>query len=190
LQSDSANLSRAADDSVATSNQVIQFEQLYQSYLTKVFNYVRYRVLNTTIAEDVTADIFTSAFQSLNAYRSDRGAISTWLFAIARRRVADYFRKSRRSVDSVPLDMAVGGHADIDVEKLGTQAADVSQLVHMMPHLGDRECEVIALRIGVNLGSKEVGRQLGLTAGNVDVILFRSLKKLRALLVKGDDNRG
>lgn len=189
MQSDSGSLSRSADTEVV-GDLVIRFEELYQANLTRVFNYVRYRILNTTVAEDVTADIFTSAFESLNGYQSDRGTVSTWLFAIARRRVADYFRRSRRSVDSVPLEMASSEPAHIDIEQIGAQAVDVARIVQTMKQLGDREREVIALRIGAGLSSRETGGQLGLKPGNVDVILHRSLRKLRTLLVEGDDSRG
>ena len=187
LQTDSGRLAANAKRAGAL---VIQFDELYQTNLTRVFHYVRYRVLNTATAEDVTADIFTSAFESLNGYNSDRGKISTWLFAIARRRVADYFRRSQQSVASVPLEMAASVSADVDIEQIGAQAMDVVWIVRTMEQLGEREREVIALRIGAGLSSKEISGQVGLKPGNVDVILHRSLKKLRTMLVEGDGSRG
>ena len=189
LQSESGSLSRAADVEVS-GDLVIRFDELCRANLARVFNYVRYRVLNTAVAEDVTADIFTSAFENLNSYRSERGTVSTWLFTIARRRVADYFRRSRRSVDSVPLEMALSESVHICFEKIGTQAVDAARIVQTMKHLGDHEREVIALRVGASLSSREIGDQLGLKPGNVDVILHRSLTKLRTLLIEGGDSRG
>jgi len=189
LQSESGSLSRAADVEVS-GDLVIRFDELCRANLARVFNYVRYRVLNTVVAEDVTADIFTSAFENLNSYRSERGTVSTWLFTIARRRVADYFRRSRRSVDSVPLEMALSESVHIYFEKIGTQAVDAARIVQTMKHLGDHEREVIALRVGASLSSREIGDQLGLKPGNVDVILHRSLTKLRTLLIEGGDSRG
>ncbi|MBN2146869.1 MAG: hypothetical protein JW726_05755, partial [Anaerolineales bacterium] len=56
------------------------FEELYNEYLPRVFNYVSYRVGDQKVAEDITAEIFERALKHLHTYRADRGAFSTWLF--------------------------------------------------------------------------------------------------------------
>jgi DNA-directed RNA polymerase specialized sigma24 family protein len=68
------------------------FEELYSTYLPKVYNYVCYRVGDESTAEDITAEIFERALTHLHTYRSDRGAFSTWLFSVARNLVANYLR--------------------------------------------------------------------------------------------------
>ena len=86
--------------------------------------------------------------------------------------------------------MALSESVHICFEKIGTQAVDAARIVQTMKHLGDHEREVIALRVGASLSSREIGDQLGLKPGNVDVILHRSLTKLRTLLIEGGDSRG
>ena len=86
--------------------------------------------------------------------------------------------------------MALSESVHIYFEKIGAQAVDAARIVQTMKHLGDHEREVIALPVGASLSSREIGDQLGLKPGNVDVILHRSLTKLRTLLVEGGDSRG
>ncbi len=70
------------------------FTCLYQGQLRRVFNYVRYR-LDAREAEDVTADIFSRAWASRRSYDPTKGALSTWLWTIARNVVTDRLRRRR-----------------------------------------------------------------------------------------------
>src|SRR5262245_33661724 len=90
------------------------FEELYRTYLPKVYNYVCYRLGDVTAAEDVTAEIFERAFTTLPSYRADRGAFSTWLFTIAHNLVANYLCARKRrpadlSLEAVPVLAAGAG---------------------------------------------------------------------------------
>jgi RNA polymerase sigma-70 factor (ECF subfamily) len=46
--------------------------------------------------------------------------------------------------------------------------------------LSEREQEIIRLKFGGGLGNQEIGKVMRLRAGNVAVILFRALRKLRS----------
>src|SRR3990172_1212901 len=124
------------------------FAKLYITYLPKVYNYVSYRVGNKAEAEDITAAIFVRALQRLPMYRADRGAFSTWLFAIARSVISNYFRSSRRRPEAGPLasasSIAVSGaspeQAVIEVEQL-------RQLQACLRRLPERDQEVLALKL-------------------------------------------
>ncbi len=48
--------------------------------------------------------------------------------------------------------------------------------------LPEREQEIIRLKFGGGLGNQEIAKVMRLRAGNVAVILFRALRKLRARL--------
>ena len=56
------------------------------------------------------------------------------------------------------------------------------EIADALSRLGDRDREGIALRFGGDLTGPEIAEVLGLTLANVQQILSRSLRKLRAIL--------
>ena len=60
------------------------------------------------------------------------------------------------------------------------------RLRHLLQMLGEREREIVALRFGADLSGAEIADLTGLSLANVQQILSRSLKRLRALLEDAD----
>ncbi len=83
------------------------FGELFRIYHVQVFRFVNARVADTHTAEDLTADTFMKAWQSIGTV-TDRGHdVVAWLLTIARNRVTDHHRVTvRRSelAPQVPLD--------------------------------------------------------------------------------------
>ena len=79
------------------------FAQLYDRYFPKVYSYLLYRVQDPQVADDLTAQVFERVLTRLDQYRPERGAFSTWLFAIARNCVKKHWRRQQvRKL--IPLD--------------------------------------------------------------------------------------
>ncbi len=71
-----------------------------------------------------------------------------------------------------------------------TSRSDVSlDLARALASLDERGRELIALRYGADLTSKEIGRILDLKPGAVDVAIHRTLARLRGLLDEGERGR-
>ena len=68
-------ITRANDDGSA-------FDELYNYYFSRVYNYVHYRVANVHVCEDLTSQIFEKLFSRLNYYQSGKAAFSAWLLAL------------------------------------------------------------------------------------------------------------
>ena len=60
-----------------------------------------------------------------------------------------------------------------------------SELAAALDELGDRERELIALRFGGELTGPEIAELTGLSLANVQQILSRSLRRMRASLEGG-----
>ena len=80
-------------------------ERLYTEYHGRVLGYIRARVSNREDAEDLCADVFEKALRASGGYDAARAAQGTWLYAITRNAVIDYFRKTRPQ-DELPEDLA------------------------------------------------------------------------------------
>ncbi len=151
-------------------------QDLYRQYLPRILNYVRMRVEDEALAQDLTAEVFERAISRQQTLRRPE-AFGAWLFRIARNVVAGYYRRRRPVVsldeagDLVAPDPPPWDVVQRKEELAGMRAA--------LATLSEREQEIIRLRFAGGLGNQEVAKVLRLRPGHVAVLLYRALRKLR-----------
>ena len=142
--------------------------------IRRVYAYVAYRLGDGPDAEDVTSAVFENAVRYVESYDEVRGEPIAWLLGIARRCIAQALVGRAEAVQEL-RDAPGGGDLEVEtVERLTLQAA--------LRTLGERDRELIALRYGADLRTRQIGDLLGLTASAVDVALHRALARLRTAL--------
>jgi RNA polymerase sigma-70 factor (TIGR02943 family) len=85
-------------------------------YADYLYSYALTRVTKSEVAEDLVQDTFLSALGAVDTFR---GAASekTWLIAILKRKIIDYYRKKSTSHEKQSLDgLAVGTEAFFDTD--------------------------------------------------------------------------
>ncbi len=152
------------------------FGVLYDRYVQSIYRYVFSRVGGTHEAEDITSQTFMAAYEALERYR-ERGQFSAWLFRIARSKLNDHFRRSRREVG---LE-AVGEILDRE-DALGTliRAEELSRIRSIISHLDDEEQELIRLRYVADLSFAEIADLLGRREDAVKKSVYRLLARLKS----------
>ena len=78
------------------------FEVLCDRHLPSVYSRLC-ALLPTEAVDDVTQEVFVAAMRGLKRFRA-QSLFRTWLAAIARHKVADYYRRANRSPSTVPLE--------------------------------------------------------------------------------------
>ena len=161
------------------------FEEIYEAQFKRVYNYISYRINNHTDTEDLVSRVFSKVIEKYGSFDPHRAALSTWIITIARNTVADYFRERQRGaalgLDSI-VHLASGELTDDIVIKNEQNRA----LLEALNTLTARERNLIALKYGAELSSREIAEVMELSESNVGVIMFRTMKKLRAHLEKED----
>jgi len=153
-----------------------EFEARYQQYLPRVLNFIRLRVPDDAVAQDLTAATFEQAFRKIDQLRN-QDAFAGWLFRIARNEVGQYFRRQRPQVDLDSL-LDLAAHQESPHE-LAQRHEQLEWVVRAVEELPAREQEIIALKFAGELSNREIAQATGLSESNVGVILFRSIRKLR-----------
>ncbi len=69
------------------------FNDLYRDLAPRIYAFVRRTTGNTHAAEDVVQETFTEFWKRLDRYNPETGSLRSWLFGIARKRAADWWRK-------------------------------------------------------------------------------------------------
>lgn len=159
------------------------FAGVYDEQVWRVYGFFAYRLNSRADAEDLTQLTFERALRAWRRYDASRASVSTWLMAIARNLLVDHLRAGGRGTNLVPTEDAEFESiaAEPDHHNLGLDPAIERALEQLAP----RERELIALRFGGDLTGPEIAELTGLTLVNVQQILSRSLRRMRALLDGG-----
>ncbi|MDQ2786408.1 MAG: sigma-70 family RNA polymerase sigma factor [Chloroflexota bacterium] len=160
---------------LAASADAACFRELYRTYLPAVYRYAYARTGVRQDAEDVTALAFERAWIGFVRYR-DTGAARAWLFTIARRALADHYR--RRAPIAAPLSDTLRD-ATPGPEALALQTAEIRQIQRLVGALGPVQREVIALRFFAELPYAEIARVLGKRESAVKMLAYRALEEIR-----------
>jgi RNA polymerase sigma-70 factor (ECF subfamily) len=159
---------------------------MYDEHVWQVYGFFAYRLRNRSEAEDLTQLTFERALKAWRRYDASRATVGTWLMAIARNLLVDHFRADR-SARNEPLDYVDAEHRSLEARAQPPDLGLEPDLERALATLSDRERELIALRFGADLSGPEIAALLDLTLANVQQILSRSLRRMRAQLEPAAD---
>ena len=150
----------------------------FQENAAKIYGFIYSKVGNRAVAEDLTSQVFLKAVRWLAADRSG-DSIRSWLYATARTAIADYWREqsARAQVPLEDLEEVLFQGSDAPAESRRTR----EWARRVLAALPEREGEVLRLRFLKGYSAAEVGRALGLSAGNVRVIQVRALRRAASM---------
>jgi RNA polymerase sigma-70 factor, ECF subfamily len=173
--------------SVGSPAREVEWEAVYFAELPRIYNFIRYRVGDGAVAEDLTAITFEKAWRRRHQYRRDLASFSTWLFTIARNVANDHFRQRRPHLS---LDEAASVPDQRDLEEDVIRQSDCSRLSRLLTTLPDRERELLALKYGSGLNNREIAALTGLSESNIGTILHRTIKNLRLQWNENEEDHG
>lgn len=153
----------------------INWKDVYDHLLPRVFHFFFYKVGDKLIAEELTSVTFEKAWTNRENYKRDVSAFRFWVFGIAQKVAVDHFRRNRREV---PLD-SVEIQSMQNVEKEVEAQVESERLAAILHILSERERLLVSLKYGAELNNREIARQTGLGESNVGTILSRAVAKLR-----------
>lgn len=160
------------------------FAALYDRYVDQVYGYVRRRVGNREVAEDLTGDVFLRAWRRFDRFEWQGVDLGAWLTTIARNRVHDHFKSARfrleRSVDDVG-DRDAGPRVD-QPERVAEARELARSLASALERLKDEHREVIELRFVHDMSVTETAAVLGRTTGATKALQYRALRALAAVV--------
>jgi RNA polymerase sigma-70 factor (ECF subfamily) len=157
------------------------FAAVYDEHIWQVYGFFAYRMRSRADAEDLTQLTFERALKSWGRYDPSRAGVGTWLLAIARNLLVDHHRADR-SPRQQPLDELEQGHRALADPGEPPNIGLEPDLEHALTCLGARDLEIVALRFGGELTGPEIAAATGLSLANVQQILSRSLRRMRAAM--------
>jgi len=158
------------------------FALLYEKYSDSIHRYFYFRLASIEMAEDLTEAVFIKTWEALPSFSLSGKELNfrAWLYRIAHNTLVDYFRSHKEElsielIGDIPSTMSIP-------EKEVEQKEIKAQLTNAVHQLDEQSIQVIMSRFIAGLDNQETAEITGLSEGNVRVIQFRALKKLREFL--------
>ncbi|MFB6719045.1 RNA polymerase sigma factor [Kribbella sp. NPDC056345] len=159
------------------SVQLARFEDLFTAHHERVLGYVLRRTGNAGDVDDVVAETFLTAWRRLGDVPED--AALPWLYAVARRVLANHRRREKTRVALVErLRVAPLTGTQTDPEGAAITAAAWRELP-------ERDREVLALIAWEGLDADQVAVVLGCSRNAVRIRVHRAKRRFEKLLKGG-----
>ncbi len=156
--------------------------ELYNSHVDRIYQYVRYRTGDDPTAEDITAEVFLHAIESLSSYNDQGVPFIAWLYRIAQARVVDFWRSSKRRQTSPLDDPLLQDGLLVTDDDINVDFLQHESLWSALQQLTDDQQNVIVLKFMQGLDNAEVAQVLGKTEGAIKALQRRALETLARLL--------
>lgn len=157
----------------------LPFEEFYEKYYDRVFNFVYMRLLHREDAEDVTEDTFMKAMAAYDRNDVTKASDITWLCTIAKNCMIDHIRKSHKH-KIIPFDGTWDiGEEDRELERLNDDTQ--RQVYRILKELNPEERELLSMRYKMDMGYPEIGKVLGIEPRTAAKRIERLLKKCREI---------
>ena len=150
---------------------------IYDRYFSEIYRYVRYRIDDDAMAEDIASDVFVRLLEAAQKKQEPQSSLKGWLIATASNAVNDHLRRQyRRPVEALSESMPDEGlsvHAQVDLrEQTQLVQTAYAQLTH-------EQQDVLALRFGQGYSLEETATYMKKNINAVKALQFRALASLQ-----------
>ncbi len=169
--------------------EVICIKQAFESVVAEntawLYRYVRQRLRNPTIAEDLTQEIWIKAFRAYPSY-TESGQLRGWLLRIAKNTINSYYSASKQptvlsldaeneEADSLYAYLQVSESPEDEViqkELVG----EVMDVIHRLP---DRQRDVLTMRFLQDMTLEQIASAIHIPVGTVKSTTHYAIKNVQ-----------
>jgi len=154
------------------------FSELYNHYMPAIYRFIYMKVSHRHIAEDLTHEVFLSAWQNLPRYQDQGFPFSSWLYKLARNRVIDHYRTAKPYIDLESIDPEI---AEIDqkLESALDQDFQFQLVKKALKNLKPDQQDVLIMKFIDDLSHQEIAFVMKKSEGAVRLIQHRAIQELK-----------
>ena len=153
------------------------FGAIYELWAEHIYRFVYLKTRDESSADDITAEVFLKVWKGIKTFKPKADTkFSTWLFAIARNAVIDYYRTTRQTIpfDNLPELVDIEGETDLYPEQ--------GRLQQALEELRPEYKQVLVLRYVEDQPIAKVAQIMKKKEGNVRALTHRALSELKTRL--------
>ncbi|HEX6576375.1 MAG TPA: sigma-70 family RNA polymerase sigma factor [Gemmatimonadaceae bacterium] len=174
-------------DDVALIRRMVEADEtalgaLYDRWVRSLYSLVLHLLKDPDEAEDVVEETFWQAWKKAGSYEPSKGAVSTWLLTIGRRKALDRIRaRMRNREDPIENDRTFADlpsqSADPSMDAEGSELREKVRAA--LRELPDEQREVLELGYFSGLSQSEIAEATGQPLGTVKTRMRLAMQKLR-----------
>lgn len=175
----------------------------YGNYL---YSYATFRVRDKEVAEDLVQETFLAALESFSSFKN-KSSFKTWLTAILKNKILDYFKLEKRTIpissleteeentflenyfqskeDKNPLHwkMTTAPKEWLQSPQVAMEQKEFQVVLQKcLENIPEKQANIFVMREMEGISSKEICKELDVTESNIWVILHRVRTSLRNCL--------
>jgi RNA polymerase sigma-70 factor (ECF subfamily) len=154
-----------------------KIEQIWNTYHSKLHRFIKRRVHDASLADDILQDIFVRIQSRIGALRED-SKLQGWLYQITRNAMIDHYRDLKKTI--VLPENLVSPETDPGDKTRQEIAGCILPLIESLP---DHYREVLMLSEIEGLSHKEVATKKGLSLPGVKSRVQRGRAMVKKLLM-------
>jgi RNA polymerase sigma-70 factor (ECF subfamily) len=158
--------------------------QIHDQYYPEIYRYVRYRLDDEQVCEDITSEVFLRFLDALHQKRGPNQSLRGWLFGTASNLVNDHLRHHyARPVEELK-EHSDNGHIGLSnsPEQFLEDSFQRQEVRQAFQRLTNEQQHVLALRFADERSLEETARIVGKSISAVKALQFRALASLRRYL--------
>jgi len=161
----------------ATKGETEAFGAIYELWAEHIYRFIYLKIRDEDTADDITADVFMKVWKGVKTFKPKAETkFSTWLFAIARNAVIDYYRTTKQTIpfENLPEIVDLEGEVDLYPEQKVLQ----EELENLKPEYK----QVLVLRYVEDQPIAKVAQIMKKKEGNIRALTHRALSELKSRL--------
>lgn len=157
------------------------FNELYDRYFQRIYNFVYARMRNHADSEEVVQETFTAVFRAIDSYRGQSSLLS-WIYGIAKNTAYSTLRRTRAeglrlgAADPTALRPSPCLATCTPEEQLSMRRY-VEAINEQLDSVGDWQSEIFAMRHIQNLSIREISQRTERSSDAIRSSLYR-MKRL------------
>ena len=153
------------------------FSEIFDFFAPKVNAYFIQNGIKFESSEELTQEVLSTVWVKSNLYDSNKSALSTWIFTIARNKKIDFFRKKSK-INFKEEDIREFLYQDREVDLIEENEAK-KQIERINNELDEQQKIMIKMNFFENKSHKKIADELEIPLGTVKSRIRHILTKMR-----------
>ena len=153
------------------------FSEIFDFFAPKINAYFIQNRIKTESSEELTQEVLSTVWVKSNLYDSNKSALSTWIFTIARNKKVDFFRKNSK-INFKEEDIREFLYQDREIDPIEENEVK-RQIERINNELDEQQKIMIKMNFFENKSHKKIADELEIPLGTVKSRLRHILTKLQ-----------
>lgn len=152
-----------------------QLNKIWKTYYPQLLNFVRRKISDKSIAEDIVQDVFLKAQLKFETLKNP-AKVRSWLFQITRNSIIDYYRREKPLI-RLEENILFSESAEEDNANKRLQ----KNVLTMICKLPVKYCEAIRLADYHGLKQTDIAKELGISLSGAKSRVQRARKMMKEI---------